>query len=163
MLLVIGIVIGIYILRYAIVHYVGDSAAQSIASGLNSILIQVMNMIYSVVAHRLSERENHRTDTHFEDSMITKLFMFQFVNSFASFFFLAFVAKNIDNGCPDGDCMKVLAYNLGIIFGTRLVIGNFMELFVPYLSFRWKYHYQVVVHGKKISRPEKEFLLQPVS
>lgn len=31
----------------------------------------------------------------FEDSMITKIFLFQFVNSYASFFYLAFVAKTM--------------------------------------------------------------------
>ncbi|RYH14491.1 hypothetical protein EON65_33545, partial [archaeon] len=47
----------------------------------------------SIVANALSERENHRTDTQYEDSMIAKIFIFQFVNSYASFFYLAFIAQ----------------------------------------------------------------------
>lgn len=38
----------------------------------------------------------------FEDSMIMKIFLFQFVNSYASFFYLAFVAKGM------GECLLLL-------------------------------------------------------
>jgi hypothetical protein len=160
-LLVAGVVVSIYVLRYSIVNYVGDSNAQTIASIANAVQIQVMNMVYSFLANALSERENHRTDTQFEDSMITKIFLFQFVNSYASFFFLAFVAQYIEGGCPDNDCMKALAINLAVIYGTRLVVGNLMELGIPYLSFQFKHKTQILVHGGKMSRPEKEFLLEP--
>ena len=103
-----------------------------------------------------------RTDTKFEDSMIGKIFMFQFVNSYASFFFLAFVAKYLPGGCG-GDCMETLAINLGIIYGSRLVVGNIMELVIPYFSFQFKYRTKILIHGGKITRPEKEFMLDPVS
>ena len=162
-LVVLGVIVSIYILRYGVVQYVGDSYAQSIASLANAIQIQVMNYVYNQLANMLSERENHRTATQFEDSMITKIFMFQFVNSFASFFFLAFVAKYIEGGCADGDCMKALSLNLAIIFGTRLVVGNLTEMLIPYLSYQFKYRSQILIHGGKMSRPEKEFLLERVS
>ena len=34
--------------------------------------------------------ENHRTQTQFEDSLILKLFGFQFVNSYSSLYYIAF-------------------------------------------------------------------------
>ena len=37
-----------------------------------------------------------------------------------------------------------------------------MELMIPYFSFQYKYKTQILIHGGKMSRPEKEFLLQPV-
>ncbi len=43
----------------------------------------------------------------FEDSMITKIFLFQFVNSYASFFYLAFIADSLGDCPPDG-CMGTL-------------------------------------------------------
>lgn len=162
-LLVTGVVVSIYILRYAVVAYVGDSNAQTIASIANAVQIQVMNFVYSFLANALSERENHRTDTQFEDSMIIKIFLFQFVNSYASFFYLAFVAEYIEGGCQDNNCMESLAINLAVIYGTRLFVGNLTELLIPYLSFQYKHKYQILVHGGKMSRPEKEFLLEPVS
>jgi hypothetical protein len=162
-LLVIGVVVSIYILRYGVVQYVGDNNAQTLASIANAVQIQVMNFIYTFLANALSERENHRTDTQFEDSMITKIFLFQFVNSYASFFFLAFLAKYIEGGCPEQDCMMSLSNNLAIIYGTRLVVGNLTELLLPYLSYQYKYKYQMRNFTGKMSRPEKEFLLEPVS
>jgi hypothetical protein len=39
----------------------------------------------------LNQWENHRTDTDYENHLILKTFLFQFVNSYASFFYIAFV------------------------------------------------------------------------
>lgn len=159
-LLVVGVVVSIYVLRYAVSPDVGDSNAQTIASIANALQIQIINYIYSFVANALAERENHRTNTEFEDSMITKIFLFQFVNSYASFFFLAFVAEHFGD-CPESGCMSVLAINLAIIFGSRLATGNLMELLIPYLSYQYKYSKQMLLYGDKISRPEKEHMLDP--
>lgn len=69
-------VISIYIIRNALAKSIG-SDAQLVASLANSIQIQVFNFLYSKLADYLTERENHRTDTEFEDSMIAKTFLFQ--------------------------------------------------------------------------------------
>lgn len=81
-------------------------------------------MLTRVLTHACS------TETEFEDSMIMKLFFFQFINSYASFFFLAFVAEYVQGGCGSGEsaCLKNLAVNLAIIFGTRIVVGNALEV-----------------------------------
>ena len=39
--------------------------------------------------------ENHRTQTQFEDSLILKLFGFQFVNSYSSLYYIAFFREVI--------------------------------------------------------------------
>ncbi|RYH21849.1 hypothetical protein EON65_20075 [archaeon] len=47
--------------------------------------------------------------------MIAKIFLFQFVNSYSSFFYLAFLAERVGD-CPDldqGGCMPALTSNLG--------------------------------------------------
>eukprot|EP01039_Chlorochromonas_danica_P004477 gene4477-4905_t len=159
MLLVIGVVVSIYVIRYSIAADVGDSNAQTVASVANAVQIQVLNYIYSIIANALSERENHRTDTQFEDTMIAKIFWFQFVNSYASFFYLAFVAEWMGD-CPTSGCMSSLTLNLGIIFLIRLVSGNALELLIPYLSYRFKYLKLMATHAGKISRPESEARLE---
>jgi hypothetical protein len=60
MMLVVGIVVSIYVIRFTITPEVGDSNAQTIASVANAVQIQVLNYIYSSVAHKLTERENRR-------------------------------------------------------------------------------------------------------
>lgn len=57
--------------------------------------------------------------------------------------------------------MEPLAVNLAIIFGSRLITGNFLELLLPYLSYQFKYNAELVTRGGKMSRPEREHLLDP--
>lgn len=67
--------------------------------------------------------------------MISKLFWFQFVNSYASFFYLAFIAEFMGD-CPESGCMSGLTKNLGIIFATRLATGQITELILPYFTYK---------------------------
>jgi len=93
--------------------------------------------------------------------MITKIFWFQFVNSYASFFYLAFIAESLGD-CPVDGCMKGLTINLAIIFGTRLIVGNVMELGIPYVSYWYKYREETKRAKGDMSQAEKEYLLDPV-
>jgi hypothetical protein len=115
--------------------------------------------------------ENHRTDTLYEDALIVKLFVFQFINSYSSFFFLAFIAAYLTKPsdtpsswtgqCGAYDCMEPLSINLAIIFGTRLTLTNFLDIFIPYLSYRNKYKENVkgISEGKKPTPVEEDFFL----
>ena len=80
-LLVVAAVTSIFVLKIFLVDDVHDSTVNSMgasmASVANAIQIQVMNYIYSSIALWLTVKENHRTDTQFEDSLIAKLFAFQ--------------------------------------------------------------------------------------
>ena len=141
--LVLACVIGVFIIRALLYKTSVGSYSSFVASLLNSFTITVFNFLYSHVSTKLTNFENHRTDTVYEDSMITKLFMFQFVNSYSSFFYLAFVAPyrptpNDDDGahanigeCGYDDCMIPLAINLATVYGMRLTLGNFMEVCLP--------------------------------
>lgn len=129
---IITVMISIVILFTAIIFYAryyvatdvhDDSKAgmESDALGLvNAIQIQVMNYLYGNIAIDLTNRENHRTDTEHEDSLIAKLFMFQFVNSYASFFYIAFIKQYIGDPCPGG-CMQELCIQLSTIFSNYLL------------------------------------------
>ena len=88
----VGIVTTIYVLRYLVFP---KSSAQTLASVCNSVQIQITNLLYGFLATVLTDLENYRTETEYEDSMIMKIFVFQFVNSYASFFFLAFIAHGM--------------------------------------------------------------------
>ncbi|OQR89416.1 hypothetical protein ACHHYP_06299 [Achlya hypogyna] len=152
-LLVIGAVTAIFVFRffaqkdqplysYTTITYNGKDIplASPIASTLNAIQIQVMNGLYMTIAVRLNNFENHRTDTQYEDNLIAKAFLFQFVNSYASLFYIAFIKVYV-NGCTDdnqGGCIYDLMIALGIIFGLRLTSGNFFEAVLPYLQRRCK-------------------------
>jgi len=84
---VVGCVTGILLLRY-------DNNQATAASFLNAIQIQIFDYLYSELAVWLTNRECPRTDTRYEDSLIAKLFIFKFINSFSSMAFLAFAIPN---------------------------------------------------------------------
>jgi hypothetical protein len=147
-MLVMGCVASIYVLRFYLYSSIGANAS-IVASVLNAVQITILNICYGKVAIALTKRENHRTDTEYEDSLIAKIFVFQFVNSYTSFYYLAFIAPYLsrpvdleDDGVEGGfigecgfdDCMKPLAVNLGIIFASALFVNNAIEVGLPILQ-----------------------------
>ena len=62
-----------------------------IGGACNSLFISVTNYGYAIVAARLNDWENHRTPTEHEDALIVKTFCFQFINSYISLFYVAFI------------------------------------------------------------------------
>jgi hypothetical protein len=91
------------------------------ASIANAIQIQILNAVYQELAIWLTNRENHRTNTQYEDALIAKLFAFQFVNSYASFFYIAFIKNIIGDPCA-GSCMSELSISIATIFGNLITI-----------------------------------------
>jgi len=129
---VIASVVSIFFLREAL----KDQAWGIIVSAIvNAIQIQILNVIYGIVARLLNAFENHRTDTEFENALIAKTFLFKFINSYNSFFYIAFFKKHDSTvkGCIDGDCLKELQQQLGTIFIALIVVSNIVELGVPWL------------------------------
>ena len=57
---------------------------------INLILIMFFNFIYESIAVWLTEKELHRTQTDFDDALTLKIYLFQFVNYYASIFYIAF-------------------------------------------------------------------------
>ena len=64
----------------------------------NAIQIKIYNYIYKYVAKWLNDWENHEFPSEYSDSLITKLFLFQFINSYTSLYYIAF-AKGYYEGC----------------------------------------------------------------
>ncbi|RNA37450.1 Anoctamin, partial [Brachionus plicatilis] len=57
---------------------------------INIIIIMIMNWIYTFIAVSFTKWENYRTKTEYDDALIIKLFIFEFVNSYGSLFYMAF-------------------------------------------------------------------------
>jgi hypothetical protein len=100
-----------------------------ICAMINAVQIRVMNIIYGKVAVWMSEWENHETETQYNDNLAVKLFLFKFVNSYISLFYIAFV-QPYNEGCGDKSCMQVLTIQLITIFLTNLSL-NIVELGIP--------------------------------
>ena len=101
-----------------------------LASLGNAFWIQIMNIVYGKIGVMLNDHENHKTETDYEDNLIAKTFLFQFVNSYAALFYICFVKEYIGDECPES-CMTEASTALATIFITRLLIGNLTEVGVP--------------------------------
>lgn len=111
--------------------------------------------------------------SQYEDSLIVKIFVFLFVNSYASFYYLAFLAESIGD-CPVSGCMFTLAINLAVVFGSSLCSSCAVQLLLPYLAYQYQYYFST--HSRpfseaackyssmnQISRPEEEHMMGVVS
>jgi hypothetical protein len=136
-MIVIAVIAVIFAIRISIsdtgANIGGINLGGIVSSVLLALQIQFLNGFFSEVAIKLNNYENHRTDTEYEDSLIAKVFSFQFINSYASLFYIAFIKPYIPNidPCMTGGCMVELQVTLGTIFLTRLAVGNLTEIGIP--------------------------------
>ena len=120
-----------------------ENYVSTIVSTLNAFQIFFFNQLYNYIAFWLTKFENHKTQTAFERSLITKTFIFSFVNGFNSLFYIAFIKRERE-GCideaPDGtlvqsednDCFRELYVQLRSIF-IMAILYNLMEIGMPIL------------------------------
>jgi len=100
---------------------IGDTyLGTTLVSIMMGLAINILNILYNGTALAMNEWENHRTDTEFEDKLISKIFLFQMVNSFAAVTYIAFIKGQI-SACIQNDCDKEVSSNISIIFITTLV------------------------------------------
>jgi hypothetical protein len=116
---------------------------------INAMTIIFLNVVWKTVAQKLNEWENHRTQTDFENNLIAKIFIFQFVNSYTSLYYIAFFKKGtnlwganaLEDACKFGKnyatvsygCPDELTVQLATILGVNMVIGQAREVLLPYL------------------------------
>ena len=116
----------------------------AIAGGLNAMQIGIGDQIFSRLAGRITDFENHRTDSEHENHLVSKTAVFRFINSFGSFFYIGFLKLPLEGKClfddlakgansvqPNGDCMGELQLQLMSIFISQMVFQNFTEALLP--------------------------------
>ncbi|CAG9330895.1 unnamed protein product [Blepharisma stoltei] len=102
---------------------------------INALQIRILNLIYRRVAKFFTEWENYEYDTQYNDALCIKLYLFQFVNSYASLIYLGFIKCYGDE--DNSQCLDELSLQLEVIFVFN-VICNFFELGAPYCSNAWR-------------------------
>lgn len=109
---------------------------------VNAIIIIVINMIYQKIAIKLTEYENHKTLINFENSLIIKLFLFNFCNTFNSYFTIAFVKPYLtdffgkcvqqnENSIQGLDCFNELSYQVQFLFILQFFLAV-LKLIIPF-------------------------------
>jgi len=87
----------------------------------NGISINVFNFIYQIIARWLTEWENHRTQSGYENSLILKTFAFQFVNSNAAIAWAAFKERSEEK----------TFINIAAVMITKQFVDLFKEIWIP--------------------------------
>ncbi|XP_038109057.1 anoctamin-8 isoform X2 [Culex quinquefasciatus] len=90
--------------------------------------ITLMDEAYYKLAVWLNDKENYRLQSKYENHLIGKVALFQFVNSFLSLFYIAFYLRDQDK----------LKEQLAGLLISRQIIGNLRESAWPYLVEQWK-------------------------
>ncbi|XP_018108013.1 anoctamin-6 isoform X2 [Xenopus laevis] len=134
----------------AIQKYLTPQTATTItASIISFIIIMLLNMFYEKVAIIITDFELPRTRTEYENSLTTKMFLFQFVNYYSSCFYIAFFKGKIvgypgdpvywfgkyrNEECDPGGCLLELTTQLTIIMGGKAIWNNIQEILVPWVK-----------------------------
>lgn len=139
----------------------------STAAIVNLILIVFLNIAYEYLAEWLTELELLRTQTEFDDSLTLKIYLLQFVNYYASIFYIAFFKGKFigtpqnynrffdyrQEECGLGGCLMELMIQLAIIMIGKQFMNAILENMWPLLM---KYIYSFKLRtGKNRDRSLK--------
>ena len=101
---VIFVVASIALMRFKLLKVLEPMGLASLAKAIGgisqAISIMVFNRIYQGVLVWLTDNENWKTETQYEDAAIAKDFSFKIVNAYFVCFFIAFVQNNVQVRLP---------------------------------------------------------------
>ena len=100
-----------------------------------AIVIRLASLIFLPIARMLTDNENHRTETNYEDEIITKILIFDLINNYAVVLFTAFLKDWLLNSC---DKTYGCIYDLRVLLFATVIARAFFELIpliTPYLWF----------------------------
>ncbi|XP_048774148.2 anoctamin-7-like isoform X2 [Ostrea edulis] len=156
-LVVMASVMGVIIYRVLVtVDYCGSVSQEVclltttvVSSLLNALSIFVLGKFYDFLAVKLTDWENHRTQTKYDDSLIMKLFAFQFVNNYSSCFYIAFFRGRFDeNGIIghgseyrdqcEGTCMSQLSFQILTLMITKPLPKLCTDAIIPSFKKLWR-------------------------
>ncbi|NXR62842.1 ANO6 protein, partial [Rhadina sibilatrix] len=162
----------------AISKYLTPQTATSVTASLISfVVIMILNIIYEKVAILITDFELPRTQTDYENSLTTKMFLFQFVNYYSSCFYIAFfkgkfvghpgspvywLGKYRNEECDPGGCLLELTTQLAIIVGGKAIWNNIQEVLLPLVKNLIGRYSASARSEKVVARWEHDYHLQPI-
>ncbi|XP_022824031.1 anoctamin-4-like [Spodoptera litura] len=166
---------GIFIQRHAKIFTTMTAAI------INLIIIMILTRIYAKIAVYLTNMENPRTQTEYEDSYTFKIFFFEFMNFYSSLIYIAFFKgrfydypgddqarkseffKLKGDICDPAGCLSELCIQLAIIMIGKQFVNNFVELGYPKFHNWWRQRSHRAV-TRDLSKPhmawEQDYHLQ---
>ncbi|XP_062913667.1 anoctamin-4-like isoform X3 [Mobula hypostoma] len=133
--------------EWALIRNNSQIATTGTAVCINFCIIMLLNVLYEKVALLLTNLEQPRTESEWENSFALKMFLFQFVNLNSSTFYIAFFLGRLTGRpgaylrvlnrwrleeCHPSGCLIDLCLQMGIIMVLKQTWNNFMELGYPF-------------------------------
>jgi len=84
------------------IHVFGSQMSIA-ASAVQAIMIKIFTEIFNWMAEELTLAENHKLQQNFYRSYLKKMFIFQLVNQYSAFFYMAIKQPFTSEGCPEGE------------------------------------------------------------
>lgn len=106
--------------------YLNYANMMAFPSVLYAVAVCVMNIIYNKLIRKLNNMENHRLQSSYDNHLIVKMVLFNFVNCFMSLFYNAFYLQD----------MALLRSDLVALLITQQVVDQLQETVVPFLLHR---------------------------
>lgn len=156
-MVVIGTIIGIVVYRASVLAALYSHSSHSIrenakimtsftAAVINLIFIQILTFLYFKIAVLLTNWENPRTVSKYHNSFTLKMYVFEFVNTYSSLFYVAFFQTNLINGnpvkynringrrieeCHPAGCLVDVTIQLAVIMVGKQILGLLIEFAYP--------------------------------
>jgi anoctamin-10 len=101
-----------------------------------AIFVEIGNIALTSLAKKLTERENHRTQTDHDTQLLAKVFAFKFVNSYFVLYYVAFFKGRTNFfgeplHCLRNDCFYDLQAALAMFMIVRLISQSFIRFLGP--------------------------------
>ena len=156
-LVVIGTVVGIVVYRASVLAALYAQSQQDLrenaklitsftAATLNLFFIQMLTWVYFKIAVFLTNWENPRTVSEYHNSFTLKMYVFEFVNTYSSLFYVAFFQTSLVNGdpvkynringrrieeCHLAGCLIDVCIQLAVIMIGKQILGLIIEFVYP--------------------------------
>jgi len=130
---------------------------------INGLQIKIMNYLYYYIALYLTQWENHFSITEKNNEFSKKLILFDFVNSYSSLFYIAFI-KPYNEGCVNNNCIKELETQMYSIFFVYLCvfIGDIIYLYMIYFYQKEKVGALITEEKIEIQGLEHQMMISPL-
>ena len=130
---------------------------------VNGLQIKIMNFIYYYIALYLTQWENHFSVTEKNNSFAKKLILFDFVNSYSSLFYIAFI-KPYNEGCINNNCLKELETQMYSIFFVYLCVffGDIIYLYMIYYYQKERVGSLITEEKIEIQGLEHQMMISPL-
>ncbi|RHZ74109.1 hypothetical protein Glove_227g16 [Diversispora epigaea] len=123
------------------IHY--GNLTSFITGFMNLVAILILSVIYKNVARWLTNFENRKTYSQYEDSLIIKTYLFDFFNNYSALFYIMLFKQKyileiinyeeLATKCEYNSCMSELTIQLAIILIGKQLIGQFKEVLYPWI------------------------------